>query len=115
MVLSFELFNFGFRGLVNYIRRRVMEGEKLIEDRGFLAAPLTFFVVVVFQLLSKWLDQMKKVKRLNLLAFSHPPEQSNLKFPLLLKFLQKGSKNTREAELRSEIKQLLREASALSQ
>ncbi|KAG7620710.1 WRB/Get1 family [Arabidopsis suecica] len=64
-----------------------MEGEKLIEDRGFLAAPLTFFVVVVFQLLSKWFDQLKK----------------------------KGSKNTRESELRTEIKQLLREASALSQ
>ncbi|CAE6192924.1 unnamed protein product [Arabidopsis arenosa] len=64
-----------------------MEGEKLIEDRGFLAAPLTFFVVVAFQLLSKWLDQLKK----------------------------KGSKNTRESELRSEIKQLLREASVLSQ
>jgi secreted Zn-dependent insulinase-like peptidase len=64
-----------------------MEGEKLIEDRGFLAAPLTFVVVVVFQLLSKWLDQLKK----------------------------KGSKNTRESELRTEIKQLLREASALSQ
>ncbi|VVA93427.1 unnamed protein product [Arabis nemorensis] len=65
-----------------------MEGEKLIEYRGgFLGAPLTFFLVVVFQLLSKWLDQLKK----------------------------KGSRNTREAELRSEIKHLLREASALSQ
>uniref|UniRef100_A0A1J3F4C8 Protein GET1 n=1 Tax=Noccaea caerulescens TaxID=107243 RepID=A0A1J3F4C8_NOCCA len=64
-----------------------MEGENLIEDRGFLAAPLTFFVVVVFQMLSKYLDQLKK----------------------------KGSKYTEEAERRSEIKQLLREASALSQ
>ncbi|KAJ4866416.1 hypothetical protein Rs2_52060 [Raphanus sativus] len=64
-----------------------MEGENLIKDHGFVAAPLTFFVVVVFQLLSKRLDQLKK----------------------------KGSKNTREAELRSEIKQLLREATGLSQ
>ncbi|KAL0659183.1 hypothetical protein Bca4012_079768 [Brassica carinata] len=67
-----------------------MEGENPIEDRGFLAAPVTFFLVVVFQLLlSKWLDQLKK----------------------------KGSSNnnTKEAELRSEIKQLLREATALSQ
>lgn len=38
-----------------------MEGENLIENRGFLAAPLTFFVVVVFQMLSKYLDQLKKV------------------------------------------------------
>ncbi|XP_056857585.1 protein GET1 isoform X1 [Raphanus sativus] len=67
-----------------------MEGENLIKDHGFVAAPLTFFVVVVFQLLSKRLDQLKK-------------------------FMQKGSKNTREAELRSEIKQLLREATGLSQ
>ncbi|KAF8082610.1 hypothetical protein N665_0818s0025 [Sinapis alba] len=67
-----------------------MEGENLIEDRSFMAAPLTFFVVVAFQLLSKWLDQFKK---------------------------QKGSNNnsTKEAELRTEIKQLLREATALSQ
>ncbi|KAG2256163.1 hypothetical protein Bca52824_075457 [Brassica carinata] len=64
-----------------------MEGENMIKDRGFVAAPLTFFVVVIFQLLSKRLDQLKK----------------------------KGSKNTREAELRSEIKQLLREATGLSQ
>ncbi|KAJ4912396.1 hypothetical protein Rs2_07017 [Raphanus sativus] len=65
-----------------------MEGEKMIGDRGLLAAPLTFFMVVVFQLLSKKLDQLKK----------------------------RGSKkNTREAELRSEIKHLLREATALSQ
>lgn len=89
-----------------------MEGEKLIEDRGFLAAPLTFFVVVAFQLLSKWLDQLKKVKRLNLFCFfSHLLESSFW----IVEFLQKGSKNTRESELRSEIKQLLREASALSQ
>ncbi|CAH8362728.1 unnamed protein product [Eruca vesicaria subsp. sativa] len=64
-----------------------MEAENLIKDRGFVAAPLTFFVVVIFQLLSKRIDQLKK----------------------------KGSKNTREAELRSEIKQLLREATGLSQ
>ncbi|CAN8324774.1 unnamed protein product [Cochlearia groenlandica] len=64
-----------------------MEGEILMNNRGFLAAPFTFFVVVVFQLLSKWLDQLKK----------------------------KGSKNTKESELRSEIKQILREASGLSQ
>ncbi|ESQ55801.1 hypothetical protein EUTSA_v10026376mg [Eutrema salsugineum] len=62
-----------------------MEGEKPIKVS--LVAPLTFFLVVVFQLLSKWLDQLKK----------------------------KGSRNTKEAELRSEIKQLLKEASALSQ
>lgn len=45
-----------------------MEGENVIDDRGFLAAPLTFFFVVVFQLLSKKLDQLEKVitKRQNL-------------------------------------------------
>ncbi|KAL0727757.1 hypothetical protein Bca4012_023850 [Brassica carinata] len=64
-----------------------MEGENVIDDRGFLAAPLTFFFVVVFQLLSKKLDQLEKT----------------------------GSNNTKETELRSEIKQLLREATALSQ
>lgn len=91
-----------------------MEGENLIQDRGFLAAPLTFFVVVVFQLLSKYLDQLKKVNKKveTFLAFSHQPI---LNFPIHLKSLQKGSKYTEEAELRSEIKQLLREASALSQ
>lgn len=96
-----------------------MEGENLIEDRGILAAPLTFFVVVVFQLLSKWLDQWKKVIKIKPFGFfpTIPSELIKFKFPLffLLKFVQKGSKNTREAELRSEIKQLLREASAMSQ
>lgn len=42
-----------------------MEGENPIEDRGFLGAPVTFFLVVVFQLLlSKWLDQLKKVNKI---------------------------------------------------
>ncbi|CAF2130018.1 unnamed protein product [Brassica rapa] len=68
-----------------------MEGENPIEDRGFLAAPLTFFLVVAFQLLSKWLDQLQKKGSSN------------------------NNTNTKEAELRSEIKQLLREATALSQ
>lgn len=89
-----------------------MEGEKLIEDRGFLAAPLTFVVVVVFQLLSKWLDQLKKVKKIILFGFFSYPHESSF---WIMEFLQKGSKNTRESELRTEIKQLLREASALSQ
>jgi hypothetical protein len=54
-----------------------MEGEKLIEDRGFLAAPLTFVVVVVFQLLSKWLDQLKKVKKIILFGFFSYPHESS--------------------------------------
>jgi len=54
-----------------------MEGEKLIEDRGVLAAPLTFFVVVVFQLLSKWLDQLKKVKKIIPFGFFSYPHESS--------------------------------------
>ncbi|XP_010557417.1 PREDICTED: uncharacterized protein LOC104826422 [Tarenaya hassleriana] len=65
------------------------EGDNLVHSRGHFVAPLTFFLVVLFRFLSMWLDQVKK----------------------------KGSStsNTREDELRSEIKMLLKEASSFSQ
>ncbi|KAJ8764069.1 hypothetical protein K2173_004965 [Erythroxylum novogranatense] len=52
-----------------------------------LAAPLVFFVVVAFQFLTRWLEDLKK----------------------------KASVSAREVQLRNEIKQLLKEASTLTQ
>ncbi|XP_010547400.1 PREDICTED: uncharacterized protein LOC104819160 [Tarenaya hassleriana] len=64
-----------------------MGGESLVHSRVHFVAPLSFFIVVLFQLLSKWLDRLKK----------------------------NGSRNTGEAELRSEIKRLLKEAGTFSE
>ncbi|XP_024456417.2 protein GET1 isoform X2 [Populus trichocarpa] len=65
------------------------EEEILIgeQPRRSLAAPLIFFIVVAFQFVSIYLLQLKK----------------------------KGSKSAAEIQLRAEIKQLLKDASALSQ
>ncbi|KAJ6996929.1 hypothetical protein NC653_013499 [Populus alba x Populus x berolinensis] len=65
------------------------EDEILIgeQPRRSLAAPLIFFIVVAFQFVSIYLHQLKK----------------------------KGSKSAAEIQLRAEIKQLLKDASALSQ
>jgi len=52
-----------------------------------LAAPIMFFIVLAFQFASHWIDQFKK----------------------------SGSDNEKEIQLRGEIKQLLKEASLLSQ
>ncbi|XP_021911912.1 uncharacterized protein LOC110825731 [Carica papaya] len=63
------------------------EGETVEQRRSSLAAPLVFLIVLVFHFLSRWLEQLKK----------------------------RGSKNETEIQLRAEIKQLLIEASSLSQ
>ncbi|XP_021274282.1 uncharacterized protein LOC110409307 [Herrania umbratica] len=62
------------------------EGETL-EQRRSLAAPLIFFIIVVFQFATKWLQDLKKG----------------------------ASKTDKEIQLRGEIKQLLKEAASLSQ
>ncbi|XP_062144516.1 protein GET1-like [Alnus glutinosa] len=64
-----------------------MGGEETQEHRGSLAAPLIFMIVISFQLLSRWLEHLKK----------------------------KGSKSAVVIQLRGEINQLLKEASSLSQ
>ncbi|GLT67983.1 hypothetical protein SLA2020_402510 [Shorea laevis] len=64
-----------------------MGGEETLVHRGSLAAPLIFMIVISFQLLSRWLEYLKK----------------------------KGSKSAVVIQLRGEIKQLLKEASFLSQ
>uniref|UniRef100_A0A6N2MEJ1 CHD5-like protein n=1 Tax=Salix viminalis TaxID=40686 RepID=A0A6N2MEJ1_SALVM len=67
-----------------------MGGEEILigeQPRRSLAAPLIFFIVVAFQFVSRYLHKLNK----------------------------KGSKSATEIQLRSEIKQLLKEASTLSQ
>ncbi|XP_062144798.1 protein GET1-like isoform X2 [Alnus glutinosa] len=64
-----------------------MGGEETVVHRGSLAAPLIFMIVISFQLLSRWLEYLQK----------------------------KGSKSAVVIQLRGEIKQLLKEASSLSQ
>ncbi|KAK9283220.1 hypothetical protein L1049_011456 [Liquidambar formosana] len=61
--------------------------ETLEEHQYSLAAPLIFVIVILFQFVSRWLEHLKK----------------------------KGSKSAMEIQLREEIKQLLKEASSLSQ
>ncbi|KAJ6398208.1 hypothetical protein OIU77_019085 [Salix suchowensis] len=67
-----------------------MGGEEILigeQPRRSLAAPLIFFIVVAFQFVSQYLHKLNK----------------------------KGSKSATEIQLRAEIKQLLKEASTLSQ
>ncbi|KAG6596276.1 hypothetical protein SDJN02_09004 [Cucurbita argyrosperma subsp. argyrosperma] len=64
-----------------------MEAEEIVEHRNSIVAPSIFFIVIAFQFLAGWLDHLKK----------------------------RGSNNQVEMELRKSIKQLLREASTLSQ
>jgi hypothetical protein len=40
---------------------REMGGEETLVHRGSLAAPLIFMIVISFQLLSRWLEYLKKV------------------------------------------------------
>ncbi|KAM1047517.1 hypothetical protein ACFX2C_026866 [Malus domestica] len=61
--------------------------ETLPAYRSSFAAPIVFIVVVAFQFLSRWLEQLKKG----------------------------GVKNATATRLRGEIKDLLKEASSLSQ
>ncbi|TQD85909.1 hypothetical protein C1H46_028526 [Malus baccata] len=61
--------------------------ETLPAHRSSFAAPIVFIVVVAFQILSRWLEQLKKG----------------------------GVKNATATRLRGEIKDLLKEASSLSQ
>jgi hypothetical protein len=42
-------------------REREMGGEETLAHRGSLAAPLIFMIVISFQLLSRWLEYLKKV------------------------------------------------------
>ncbi|TXG57864.1 hypothetical protein EZV62_015693 [Acer yangbiense] len=63
------------------------EEGALVEQRSSIAAPFIFFIVLTFHLVSKFLDQSKR----------------------------KGSASYREMQLRGEIKQLLKEASTMSQ
>ncbi|XP_023539852.1 uncharacterized protein LOC111800404 [Cucurbita pepo subsp. pepo] len=64
-----------------------MEAEEIVEHRNSIVAPSIFLIVIAFQFLAGWLDHLKK----------------------------RGSNNQVEMELRKSIKQLLREASTLSQ
>uniref|UniRef100_A0A2P2J990 Uncharacterized protein LOC105124035 isoform X1 n=1 Tax=Rhizophora mucronata TaxID=61149 RepID=A0A2P2J990_RHIMU len=68
-----------------------LEGEEerlgVREEGGSLAAPLIFFIVIVFQFLSAWLERLKK----------------------------RASMSASQVELRAEIRQLLKEATSLSQ
>ncbi|XP_038904813.1 uncharacterized protein LOC120091071 [Benincasa hispida] len=64
-----------------------MEAERIIENQSSIAAPFIFLIVIGFQFLAKWLEHLKKG----------------------------GSNSQMEMELRKSIKQLLREASTLSQ
>ncbi|KAF5960857.1 hypothetical protein HYC85_002066 [Camellia sinensis] len=62
--------------------------DETIEEHGrSLAAPIIFTIVVAFQFISRFIEQKKK----------------------------KGSKSGVEAQLRTEIKQLCKEASSMSQ
>ncbi|KAL3721815.1 hypothetical protein ACJRO7_034195 [Eucalyptus globulus] len=61
--------------------------EETLERRGSVAAPLVFAVVMAFHVLSWWFDRLKKG----------------------------GSMSAMEVQLRGEIRELLKEASALSQ
>ncbi|KAK9948249.1 hypothetical protein M0R45_003834 [Rubus argutus] len=61
--------------------------ETLSEHRIWPAAPIVFVIVVAFQFVSRWLEQLKK----------------------------RGPKSAAETRLRGEIKELLKEASSLSQ
>ncbi|KAI9153894.1 hypothetical protein LWI28_018080 [Acer negundo] len=63
------------------------EEGALVEQRSSIAAPFIFFIVLTFHLVSKFLDQSKR----------------------------KGSASDREMQLRGEIKQLLKDASTMSQ
>lgn len=63
------------------------EEEESLGHRVSLAAPLIFTIVITFQFLSRWLERLKK----------------------------RGSTNATVIQLRGEIKQLLKEASSLSQ
>ncbi|GAU38352.1 hypothetical protein TSUD_209310 [Trifolium subterraneum] len=66
----------------------MMEGDISIEEQQrSLAAPLIFLIVLAFQFASHWIDHLKKG----------------------------GSEKAKEIQLRAEIKQLLKEASSLSQ
>ncbi|KAF3440874.1 hypothetical protein FNV43_RR19160 [Rhamnella rubrinervis] len=80
----------GAEGYRYRLKRGIHMGEtvKTLEEyQGSLAAPLIFMIVIAFQILSRVLEHLKK----------------------------KESKSARETQLRAEIKQLLKEASSLSQ
>jgi len=108
------------------------EEEILIgeQPRRSLAAPLIFFIVVAFQFVSIYLLQLKKVTHPLWWVSWNWVLAMNCGFGiygstskcLVLKgllfsfvFFQKGSKSAAEIQLRAEIKQLLKDASALSQ
>ncbi|CAJ2635921.1 protein GET1-like [Trifolium pratense] len=66
----------------------MMEGDIAIEEhQRSLAAPFVFLIVLAFQFASHWIDHLKK----------------------------SGSEKEKEIKLRAEIKELLKEASSLSQ
>ncbi|KAJ7944054.1 Protein GET1 [Quillaja saponaria] len=64
-----------------------MGSEEIEEYQCSIGAPLIFTIVIAFQFLSRWLEDLKK----------------------------RASKSDKEVQLRVEIKQLLKEASSLSQ
>ncbi|XP_022741092.1 uncharacterized protein LOC111292783 isoform X5 [Durio zibethinus] len=68
------------------LKRNMGEGE-ILEQRRSLAAPLIFFIFIIFQFATKWLHDLKKG----------------------------ASKTDKEIQLRGEIKQLLKEAASFSQ
>lgn len=39
-----------------------MEAEGIVEHRSSFAAPSIFFIVIAFQFLAKWLENLKKVR-----------------------------------------------------
>ncbi|KAJ7953224.1 CHD5-like protein [Quillaja saponaria] len=64
-----------------------MGAEEIEEYQSSVAAPLIFTIVIAFQFICRWLEDLKK----------------------------KASKSDKEVQLHGEIKQLLKEASSLSQ
>ncbi|THG04155.1 hypothetical protein TEA_015496 [Camellia sinensis var. sinensis] len=94
--------------------------DETIEEHGrSLAAPIIFTIVVAFQFISRFIEQKKKGEKLqqhkwqevmNNLLEKLKSTQSLLEKPQL-----KGSKSGVEAQLRTEIKQLCKEASSMSQ
>ncbi|KAG4380154.1 hypothetical protein GLYMA_16G116500v4 [Glycine max] len=70
-----------------------MGDEASEEHQRSLAAPFIFFVVLTFQFASNWIDHSRSCMLL----------------------LQSGSNEEKETKLRVEIKELLKEASSLSQ
>ena len=106
-----------------------MGGEEILigeQPRRSLAAPFIFFIVVAFQFVSRYLHQLNKVTRplwwVSAKNYGYGICGSTYKCLILMGvlftlcfFFQKGSKSATEIQLRAEIKQLLKEASTLSQ